>query len=108
MQMTEGDFNGLLVRMTRLERHNRFFKMAALLTLLVAALFLTADVTAQRDPGVRPSTTTVEARTYLLKDSSGNLRGKMSVDGDRRPMLEFYDLDGNVIWSTDARAISTK
>jgi hypothetical protein len=32
----------------------------------------------------------------------------MTVDGDRHPLLEFYDLDGNVIWSTDTRAIPTK
>jgi hypothetical protein len=116
MQMTELDYNGLLVRVSRLEKQNRLLKIMGLLMLLSVTLFLTVDVKAQRDsgvmqasdPGVRQTTTTVEARTYLLKDSAGILRGKMSVDGDRHPMLEFYDLDGNVIWSTDAHAIPTK
>jgi hypothetical protein len=30
---------------------------------------------------------TVEAQTFLLKDSAG----KMTVDSDRHPVLEFYD-----------------
>jgi len=50
----------------------------------------------------------VEAQAFILKDSAGAMRGKMTVDGDRHPLLEFYDLDGNVIWSTDTRAIPTK
>jgi hypothetical protein len=45
----------------------------------------------------------VEAQTFLLKDSAG----KMTVDRDH-PVLEFYDLDGNITWSTEARAIPTK
>jgi hypothetical protein len=40
---------------------------------------------------------TVEAQTFLLKDSAGYMRGKMTVAGDRHPLLEFYDLDGKVI-----------
>jgi hypothetical protein len=32
----------------------------------------------------------------------------MTVDGDRHTLLEFYDLDGNVVWSRDARAMPSK
>jgi hypothetical protein len=108
MQMTDADYNGLLVRVTRLERQNRFWKITGLLMLLAAVFSLTANVKAQVDPSVKAPTTTVEAQTFLLKDSAGKMRGKMTVDNDRHPVLEFYDLDGNVTWSTEARTIPTK
>jgi len=107
MEMIDADYDGLLVRVTKLERQNRFWKIAGLVMLLVAAFSITANVTAQ-DTGVQTPKTTVEAQTFLLKDSAGNMRGKMTVDGDRHPVLEFYDLEGNVIWSTAARAVPTK
>ncbi len=117
--MTNADYDDLLRRVTKLERQNRFWKIAGLLMLLAAVFSLTANVTAQQSvpnapkpEGVRllpaPPPSTVEARTFLLKDSAGTMRGKMTVDGDRHPVLEFYDLDGNVEWSTDAHAIPAK
>jgi hypothetical protein len=108
MQMTDVDYNGLLVRVTKLERQNRFWKVAGLLMLLAAACSLTANVTAQVEYGEKVPKTTVEARTFILRDSAGVMRGKMTADGDRHPLLEFYDLDGKVEWSTDSRAIPTK
>jgi hypothetical protein len=110
--MTEANYDGLLARLTKLERQNRLWKMAGLLMLLSIVFSLTANVRAQRanvdylNPPAPP--TTLEARTFVLKDSAGIMRGKMTVDGDRHPLLEFYDLDGNVIWSTDAHAIPAK
>ncbi len=121
MQITDADYNGLLVRMARLERQSRFWKIGGVLLLLAAVLSLTAEVGAQqgganalmprvnlnyRQSASKP--TTVEAQTFVLKDSSGYMRGKMTVDGDRHPLLEFYDLDGRVIWSTDSHVIPTK
>jgi len=108
MHMTGGDYSGLLVRVARLERQSRFWKIAVVLMLLPTAFSLTANVGAQIDPGVREKNTTVEARTFLLKDSAGNMRGKMTVDGNRHPLLEFYDLDGKVVWSTDSHVIPAK
>lgn len=108
MQVTDGNYSGLLVRMARLERQTRFWKIAVLLMALVTVFSLTANVGAQIDPGVREKNTTVEARTFLLKDSAGIMRGKMTVDGDRHPVLEFYDMDGKVMWSTDSHVIPTK
>ena len=119
MQMTDVDYNGLLIRVTRLERENRFWKITGLLMLLVTFLSLTANVTAhQIDPNAprrsadsllkQPPSSTVEAQAFILKDSTGIMRGKMTVDGDRHPVLEFYDLDGKVEWSTDTRTIPTK
>jgi hypothetical protein len=108
MQMSDADYSGLLVRVTRLERQNRFWKTAGLLVLLAVVLSLAANVAAQVEYGVPAPRATIEAHTYLLKDSAGVLRGKMTVDGDRHPVLEFYDLDGNVEWSTDTRAVPAK
>jgi hypothetical protein len=116
-QMTEVNYDGLLARLTKLERQNRLWKIAGLLMLLGIAFSLTANVTAQQanwehmNPPTPPITLeaqTLEARTFELKDSAGIMRGKMTVDGDRHPLLEFYDLDGKVIWSTNAHAIPTK
>lgn len=117
--MTNADYDDLLRRVTKLERQNRFWKIAGLVTLLVAVLSVAAKVTAQQsDPNapkpevvrLLPATpsATVEARTFVLRDSAGAMRGKMTVDGDRHPVLEFYDLDGNVEWSTDAHWIPAK
>jgi hypothetical protein len=108
MQMTDFDYNGLLVRVTKLERQNRFWKITGLLMLLAAFFSLAANVTAQVEYGEKVPKTTVEARTFVLRDSAGVMRSKMMVDGDRHPVLEFYDLDGNVEWSTDSRAIPAK
>jgi hypothetical protein len=98
MQMTDGDHNGLLVRVAGLERQTRFCKIAAVLILLTTVFSRTANVGAQGDPGVRDKYPTVETHTFLLKDYEGSMRGKMTVDGDLHPLLEFYDLDGKVIW----------
>jgi hypothetical protein len=116
MQMTNDDYTSLLVRITKLERQNRFWKTAGLMMLLAAVFSLTAKVPAQQLDRNAPKpmverllksapSTTVEAQSFILKDSAGIMRGKMTVNGDRHPVLEFYDLDGNVEWSTDARAI---
>lgn len=109
MLMTDADYNGLLVRMARLEKQSRLSKIAGALVLLAAVLSLTAKVTAQGDAVIRETQSpTVEAQMFLLKDSAGYTRGKMMVDGDRHPALEFYDLDGKIIWSTDSHVIPTK
>jgi len=101
--MTDVDYNGLLVRVTELERQNRPWKITGLLMLLVAVFSLTANVTAQGYGSIR---TDDECRgaDLFTKDSAG----KMTVDSDRHPVLEFYDLDGNITRSTEARAIPTK
>ena len=108
MKTTDVDYSGLLLRVARLERQNLFWKIAAAVMLLATVFSHPARVAAQLDPAVRTDNTTVEARAFLLKDSAGHMRGKMTVDGDRHPLLEFYDADGRVIWSTDSHIIPTK
>jgi hypothetical protein len=108
MKTTDVDYSGLLPRLARLERQNLFWKIAVAVILLFAVFFPPVKVAAQREPAISAENSTVEARAFLLKDSAGHLRGKMTVDGDRHPLLEFYDADGGVIWSTDSHVIPTK
>ncbi|HXN25876.1 MAG TPA: hypothetical protein VN902_02065 [Candidatus Acidoferrales bacterium] len=102
MKTTDVDYRGLLLRVARLERQNLFWKIAVAVLLLASVFSHPAKVAAQAE------NTTVEARAFVLKDSAGHMRGKMTVDGDRHPLLEFYDADGRVIWSTDSHVIPTK
>jgi hypothetical protein len=103
MQTNEVDFNGLVVRMKRLERQNRFWKIAGATVLLILGVSLTANVTAQqKGQDVPMRVTTVEAQQFLLRDAAGNLMGELAVK-DGKPMLELYDVTGKVRWSTNAR-----
>jgi len=109
MQMTDADCNGLLVRLAKLEKQSQLSKIVGAPILLAAVLSLTAKVTAQGDAVIRETKSpNVQAQTFLLKDSAGYMRGKMTVDGDGHPLLEFCDLSGKVIWSTDNHVIPTK
>jgi hypothetical protein len=108
MKATDVDHSGLLLRVANLERQTLFWKIALAMILLATVFFRPVEVAAQRNAGVRQDNTTVEAQVFLLKDSAGHTRGKMTVDGDRHPLLEFYDADGRVIWSTDSHVIPTK
>ena len=81
MQMTDADYKGLVGRVTKLERQNRLWKTAGLLIVLATFLSLTtANVTAQLDPGVKATKTTVEAQAFILKDSAG----RYARQNDRR------------------------
>jgi hypothetical protein len=47
---------------------------------------------------------TIEARTFILKDASGTVRGRMTVQyGEAK--LELYDEAGKVTWSTGLRPL---
>ncbi len=87
-------------RLDRLERQNRRWKMLSLVSLLgFAAVLLTgaraADLPAPDTLRVR----TVEAQTFVLRDSHGDIRARMAL-GSEGARLTFYDEDGKVIAST--------
>jgi hypothetical protein len=105
MQMTEEDYNGLKVRMRKLELHNRVWKSVWLAVLLTVGFSLTATVRAKQKAQPDPSlNTTLEAQKFLLKNASGQLMGQLAVGADGKPMLELYDSTGKVTWSTSARS----
>jgi hypothetical protein len=100
MQMAETHHKDLLARVMKLERQNRFLRTAGFLVALVLGLSLTANVTAQEKARTSPlRASTVEARTFVLKDASGTVRGRMTVD-DGESVLELFDATGKVTWST--------
>jgi hypothetical protein len=103
MQMTDTDYNMLLARMKKVEGQNRIWKMAGLLVLLTLGLSQASNLTAsQKDNDVPLSAKTVEAQTFLLKNAAGTLMGRMTVS-EGQPVLELYDLSGEVTWSTRTR-----
>jgi hypothetical protein len=102
MTTSEIDLQGMLERIQKLETQNRRWKLAALLLLMVIASSLTVGVMAQEriaPPLVRAQT--VEANSFLLRDADGTVRGRIVMRG-YKPILEFYDEGGKVIWSAPA------
>jgi len=69
------DFRTLQDRLLKLENQNRRFKQFSGLTLILVVSFV---VMAQA-----PSTKTVEANEFVLRDGSGNVRARLSMDETR-------------------------
>jgi hypothetical protein len=104
MTRTENDFSDLVERVRKLERQNRRWKIASFLLLFVVGSSLATGLVAQEriePPLMRAKT--VEAHSFLLKDSDGNIRGQMNMKADR-PNFELYDKSGRVVWSAPTRA----
>lgn len=83
--MNETQNQNLHIRMTRLERQNRFFKWAlgSMLLLFFASVFM-----AQNPFGDR----LIYANKIQLTDDKGKTRLEMSVDEQGKPMLRVIDL----------------
>jgi len=41
----------------------------------------------------------IEAQRFVLKDADGTRLGEMRVSPDGRPVLEFFNRSGGVIWT---------
>ncbi len=103
----------LLERVRILEAQSRRWKIAgfaivlsfALVVVLILAAALTKGVLAQGNPRATPQTVpqTLSAQSFELKDSTGNIRGRLSMKGGF-PVLELYDPTGKVTWTTAAQA----
>jgi hypothetical protein len=104
MQMTEADYQHLVARIRNLEGMNRFWKTAGLLVLLTLGISLTANVTAgQKSEEAFVHAATVEAHTFLLSDTAGNVMGRLTIR-DGQPSLEMYDATGKLTWPTKSRS----
>jgi len=104
MTRTEFDVADLVERVRKLERQNRRWKLASLFLLFVIASSLATGLVAQEriePPLMRAKT--VEAQSFLLKDSDGIIRGQMNMRSGR-PTFELYDKSGNVVWSAATKA----
>jgi hypothetical protein len=95
----------LIERVRILEAQSRRWKTASFAAVLAVVLILGASlangVLAQGNPPPTPQT--LSAQSFELKDSSGNIRGRLSMKSER-PVLELYDQTGKVIWTTSAQA----
>ncbi len=77
-------------RVIKLERQNRRFKRVGVAALIVPALLLVL--------GQAPPKKTVEANEFILRDSGGNARVRLSVENDSfsggTPKMVFLDAKG--------------
>jgi hypothetical protein len=86
-------------RVSALEKSNRRWQLGALLlfVLMVAAVFLTGPKSIAW-PGTKgPISKAVVAQEFLLTDSHGNVRGRMTMDHGQ-PILQFFNKAGQVWW----------
>lgn len=120
MNSSHTNLDLLATRVRKLEVSNRGWKLVnALLLLCGASLALMGAKPADRivPPVVRAST--VEAREFILKDETGHVYARLtlnpSVSGNKQPndrmylvprqgstgqaTLEFYDDKGDVLWT---------
>ncbi|MGC2331375.1 MAG: hypothetical protein WA581_07975 [Candidatus Acidiferrales bacterium] len=103
--VAEADWRRLVERMEKLERQNRLWKLGSVLAALVLVLSVALGTRAQqqRDEALRAKT--VEAETFLLKDSDGVTRGELTVVNGI-PVLQLYNANGKVFWSTVPRVVT--
>jgi hypothetical protein len=100
--VSEADLQELVERMGRLERQNRRWKLGSILAALVLAFSVAAGARAQQERDQPLRAKTVEAETFLLKDSDGVTRGDLTVTNGV-PVLQLYNANGKVFWSTTPR-----
>lgn len=85
MNIQSDDIRELQGRLTLLEKHNRRCKrIGAAALIVVTSLFVMAQAPAKK---------TVEANEFILRDSRGNVRVRLSVDVDT-PEIAFFDERG--------------
>jgi hypothetical protein len=85
MQSSTSDVQSLTARIEKLEKQNRIYKRVGL-----ALLLLPAAVVAMGQ--ARPNRT-LEAQTFVVRDSTGTKRIELGMD-DNSPMLRFSDAHG--------------
>ncbi|HEY6441994.1 MAG TPA: hypothetical protein VIY66_01500 [Candidatus Acidoferrales bacterium] len=91
-------------RVAKLERQNRFWKIAGVLAALALGAFVAIGVRAQEwHPTQRANL--IEAGAFVLTDTNGVTKGEFSTK-DGNPILELYGPTGKVIWSTNPRMVA--
>ena len=68
------------------------WKLATVLLVLVLGLIVSMGFTQSQ-----PVSKTVEAESFILRDSEGNIRGKIWMKAEQ-PRIQLYDRDGTTIW----------
>lgn len=79
----------LMARLERIEREQRFYRLAVAVIVVASAAFLLMGQSKQP----RPSKT-IESEKFVLKDSKGRIRGGLATDGDGVVRLALADEKG--------------
>ncbi len=86
MQTPEPSIQILAERVTKLEAQNRRLKQTGIASLvLLSALVVMAQAQTNR---------VIEANAFQLKDATGRVRARLSMEGPNRPTLSFLDTKG--------------
>jgi hypothetical protein len=83
MQTPEFSLDALTKRVEILETQNRRFKKIGIASLVVAVAFIAT--------GQTPAKKILEANEFLLKDTSGKTRARLTMEMKERPALTFLD-----------------
>jgi hypothetical protein len=114
MAQDEVDLSSLVRHIQRIERGNRYGRLATIFLLLTVLCSLTTTLLSQETmsppdlrgkmigpPDLRAQT--VQSERFQLMDN-GLVRGELSMR-DGKPVLELYDTSGKVTWSTSANRL---
>jgi hypothetical protein len=112
MAQDEIEAFSLLQRLSKIEKTNRYWRLATLFLLLILASSVTSNLRSQgrieplpnphdgfTPPDLRAQT--VRSERFQLMDQ-GAVRGQVYMR-DGAPVIELYDAAGNVTWSTSVR-----
>ena len=107
MEILDVNLQGLVDRVVRLERQNRFWKLGGVLAVSALALSLVVGARAQQPetkytPEIPKA---IEAQSFLLRDASGAKRGELGLENGV-PKIELYNSSGKVTWSTNPRMVT--
>jgi hypothetical protein len=83
MQLHDPTVQALAERVAKLETQNRRFRKFGIAALVVAS--------AVSVMGQARTSRVLEANEFVVKDNSGTVRARLSVDTTNRPTLTFYD-----------------
>jgi hypothetical protein len=82
MEPHDSTVQALTERIAKLEVQNRRFRKAAIAALVVASALAVM--------GQAPTRRVLEANEFVLKDASGTMRARLSMEMTDRPTLTFY------------------
>ena len=102
MHLDDANYDRLSNRVKRLERTNLILKIGGLFVLSWLGLSLLGSVRAQdkAQPEAHAAKKTLEAQEFILKNSGGRTMGQLTVDQDGTALLELYDANGSITWSS--------
>ena len=92
------DVSSLALRIAKLERQNHRWRALALVcVILLAGTVLIAARPADMPMPNLVRARSVEAQTFVLRDSNGDVRARLALNNGKDARLTFYDEDGKVI-----------